>query len=188
MTPSDLKIEYNYMTGTPDLEVKSRSVHDDSRTVNFTGVELARISSKRSGRLRWTEIEIYRTDGGLFVAHRIGRSVVVHDVSCMSISGKRLPGIEMIKNTDIPIESRVGCVECKPNIAKAMSIDPLSIRVETDRHWTSICESAEQLFNELHTTRHGERSLSYMASTLLVNAAEHDAEISGVVENHKLKN
>ena len=186
MTPSDVQIEYNYVIGDSDLTVKPRAVHDDSRTINFTGVLLSSISSARTGRLRWTVIEVYRTDGGLFVGHRVGRSLIVHDVSCMSISGRRLPGLEVVKNSDTPIDQRMPCPECKPKIQKAYSDDPLSLRVEIDRHWTSICDSAEQLYDELHTTRHGARSLSYMASTLLVNAAQHDAEISGVVENHKL--
>ena len=186
MTPSDVKIEYNYEVGDADLTVKSHSVHDDSRTINFTGVLLSSISSARAGRLRWTVIEIYRTDGGLFVGHRVGRSLVVHDVSCMTISGRRLPSVEAVKSSDVPVEQRSSCTECRPNIRQALSEDPLSLRVEVDRHWTSICDSAEKLYDELHTTRHGARSLSYMASTLLVNAAQHDAEISAVVESHNL--
>lgn len=188
MTQSDhdMQIKYNYEVEEPDLRTKSWSVHDQSRTVDFTGVRLAGISSIRPGRPRWTNITLYRTSGGLYIGYRVGVSLVVHDISCMSISGKRLPGIETIKPGATPAPERVACQICRPNIVQSLKDDPASIRVEVDRHWTAICDTPEELYQELHTMRQGEKTFSYMASTLFVNAAENDPLIAEVVRTHSL--
>lgn len=180
---NDVQIQYHYDIEEPELKTQQWTLRDESRTVKFSGVKLASVSSGRDNRPRWTVIDIYRTAGGVFIGHRVGKSLIVHDVGCDNIPGKRLPGIEKCETS---IEDRVPCHICKPNIQKALQTDPASLRIEVDRYWTSVTESAEQLFNDLHTIRHGDRTLSYLATTLLTKAAEHDAQISAVVEKHGL--
>ncbi|QGT55142.1 hypothetical protein SEA_FORZA_181 [Gordonia phage Forza] len=187
MTDSDVQIQWHYDVEKPDLALETYKLRDESRTLAFTGVKLASISSGRDSRPRWTKIEIYRTKGGAFIAYRIGVSTVVHSITCMTIGGKRLPGPESIPAWEMSIEKRTPCNICRPNIKQALADDPQSLRLEVNRYWTAMCDTAEELYKELHTTRHGELTLSYLATTLLVNAAQHDAQISAVVEEHKLR-
>lgn len=184
---SDIKIQWHYDIGDPDLTETQHSLKDESRTLNFTGVLLASVSSGRDKRPRWTEIQVYRTSGGTYIGYRVGVSQIVHDLSCMSISGKRLPGFESVRSSGEPIENRVPCSECRPDVKKAFETDPASLRFEVNRYWSTITETAEELYQDLHTIRHGEKTLSYLAATLLVNAAQYDAQISSVVEAHDLK-
>ncbi|QGF20332.1 hypothetical protein SEA_SIXAMA_182 [Gordonia phage Sixama] len=187
MTDSDVQIQWHYDIDKPDLEPRQHSLRDESRTVSFTGVKLASISSGRDSRPRWTQIEIYRTSGGVFIASRVGVSTIVHTISCMSVSGKRLPGPESLRPDDIPMNKRTPCNICRPDIEAALRDDPQSLRLEVNRYWTAVAETAEKLYDKLHTMRRGEFTLSYLATTLLISAAENDAQIAGVVESHKLR-
>ena len=183
---TDVKIQWHYETEDADLEERRWTIKDESRTLNFTGAKLASVSSGRDKRPRWTTIDVYRTAGGAYIGYRVGVSLIAHDSTCASALGKRLPGFDSPRFADIDIDSRVPCSECRPDIEAAFKNDPNSLRFETNRYWSTIAETAEQLYEELHTTRHGEKTLSYLAATLLVNAAKHDAQMSAVVEAHKL--
>lgn len=182
---NDVTVAWHYDAGDRDLEEKPRVVQDDSRTLTFTGVKLTGVSSAKPGRARWTNLDIYRTNGGLFVAYRTGMTTVAHDVSCVSISGRRLPGLEGVRPSDTPIVERTPCATCNPNIAKALE-DPASLRFEMNRHWTVITSTAEELYRELHTVRRGVEALSYLARHALTQAAEHDAQISEIVDKYLL--
>ena len=186
MTDSDIKIQWHYGVTNADLTSKQYSLHDKSRTVAITGVLLGGISSARDNRSRWTDIKLYRTDGGIFVAYRVGYSSVIHDMSCVTVAGKQLPGPEGLKKTEVPIRDRVACPVCRPQVKRALDEDPMSLRLEVNRYWISIAETAEDLYHDLHTTRHGEQTLSFLAVTLLLNAAQYDPQISAVIEEHKL--
>lgn len=56
------------------------------RKVRFTGEQLSSASSAYPGSLRWTEIDIYRTEAGHYILARRGRSVVYHrlDSDCVT--------------------------------------------------------------------------------------------------------
>ncbi|AKJ72613.1 hypothetical protein PP301_gp109 [Gordonia phage GMA2] len=192
MTDSDVQVQWNYRTDPPDMQLKTVTVRDESRSLTFTGVKLASISSKRDDRPRWTAIDLYRTKGGAFIAYRVGRSNVVHEATCDVIAGKRLPGPEGYAKqkasraaAEVPVAC-VACTICRPDIEKMLHSDPAALRYEVDRHWTTMTADVEQLYQDLHTTRRGERSISYLARTLLVNAAENDPQISSLVETHKM--
>lgn len=156
-------------------------VRDGARVVAFNGVLLGYISSERVDSTRWTTLSIYRTDGGLFIAHRVGVSCVAHRVDCDVIKGKNLPSVLHMKPDELPIEEREPCSICRPNIVAEAAADPLSVRGETDRHWAGVCDNAVSLLNALHTMRNGARSLSGLASAALNQAAEHDGQIAAAM-------
>lgn len=56
------------------------TVQDGRRQVQFEGRRLASASSEASGKRRWVEFTLYRTAGGMYVLHGIGRSVVSGEV------------------------------------------------------------------------------------------------------------
>ena len=156
-------------------------VRDGARVVAFNGQLLGYISSERPDSLRWTTLSIYRTDGGLFIAHRVGVSCVAHRVDCDSIKTKNLPSVLAMKPDEFGIEEREPCPICRPDILAESKVDPLSVRGETDRHWAGVCDNAVALLNALHTTNHGVRSLSGLASAALTQASEHDPQIAAAM-------
>lgn len=172
------KVDSNSVLGAP----KRYKVRDGARIVAFTGVKLGRISSEKQDSTRWTELTIYRTEGNLFIAHRVGVSCVAHAADCDVIKGKNLPSVLNMKDDEYPIQDREPCSVCRPDIHRAVEEDPLSIVGETDRHWTGVCQDAVSLLNALHTMRNGARSLSGLASAVLNIAAEHDPQIAAAME------
>lgn len=56
--------------------MESFTVQDGDRAIVFDGVCLSRASSEGRGKDRWIELALYRTAGGTYVTHGIGRSVV----------------------------------------------------------------------------------------------------------------
>jgi hypothetical protein len=156
-------------------------VRDGARTVAFNGQLLGFISSERPDSLRWTELSIYRNDAGRFIAHRVGVSCVAHRIDCDVIKGKKLPSIVDMKTDEFAVADRQPCPVCRPNIVAEVADDPASIRGETDRHWTGICDDAVSLLNALHTMKNGARSLSGLASAALNMAAENDDQIAAAL-------
>jgi hypothetical protein len=160
---------------------KRIKVRDGARIVSFTGVLLGFITSERSDSLRWTELFIYRNDAGRFIAHRVGVSCVAHRIDCDVIKGKKLPSVVDMKPDEFAVQDRQPCPVCRPNIMAEVKEDPASIRGETDRHWTGICDDAVSLLNALHTMKNGARSLSGLASAALNMAGENDAQINAAL-------
>lgn len=50
--------------------------NDNGPEVEFTGELLARASSQRRNSYRWSEMDLYRTQGGKYVVHVIGETEV----------------------------------------------------------------------------------------------------------------
>ncbi len=50
------------------------AVRDGARKIEFTGVLLAETSSATPRKNRWSELRVYRTDGGNYIVERNGRT------------------------------------------------------------------------------------------------------------------
>jgi EXLDI family protein len=59
-------------------EMQSYELHDGPRIVRFQGTHLARKTSDDGDRLRWLELDIYRTRAGKYIVHQVGKTVVYH--------------------------------------------------------------------------------------------------------------
>lgn len=153
-------------------------VRDGGRLVSFEGYKLSEATSERDDSTRWTEIEIYRTEDGRYVAHRVGVTTLVHNMDCRVIISKKLPRTWEIKPDEFQLKDRVPCDVCRPDIELAMKTDPASLVAETDRHWVSISETANAMIESLYTSRQGSRSLSSIASNAIMQAAGRDPEIA----------
>ena len=60
------------------MQTQPYEVRDGSRLITFDGVLLGAVSSKRPSSPRWSEYHLYRTEGGVYVLEKVGRSTVVH--------------------------------------------------------------------------------------------------------------
>jgi hypothetical protein len=182
-TEPDSLSHLDYEEEHPLLQPPSKfRVRDGSRMVAFEGTRLAYVTSQKPDSLRWTEMDIYRTTGGRFIAHRVGVSCVAHTVDCEVIKGKTLPSVVDMQPDEFGVDDREPCPVCRPDIRQGIADDPASIRGETDRPWAGVCDDAYSLINALHTRRNGTRSLSSLASALLAMAAENDAQISAALD------
>ena len=56
--------------------METYTVQDDDRTIEFEGECLGRASSAEAHKPRWIELAMYRTRGGTYITHGIGRSSV----------------------------------------------------------------------------------------------------------------
>jgi hypothetical protein len=59
------------MTQDADFEV-----YDRDRAIRFTGVRLAAASAEAPGKKRWLELELYRTEAGVYLISGAGKSRV----------------------------------------------------------------------------------------------------------------
>lgn len=51
-------------------------VQDGERVITFSGILLGEATSFAEGKLRWSEVAVYRTDGGKYIVEKVGRSLV----------------------------------------------------------------------------------------------------------------
>lgn len=59
-------------------------VFDESRQLHFTGTLLGEATTHETEKRRWTDMALYRTAGGSYVLHIIGRSSVRGEVDIHS--------------------------------------------------------------------------------------------------------
>lgn len=165
------------MTKTqPYWEAPARrfSVRDGAtRKIEFDGHLLAEISSRRSGSPRWTELRLYRSESGLFVLEKVGRSVVIHAPKCPEIlpDSPPLPRFQSVHPGEDPGDGSYWfCDTCAPkNIT--------SVLIEADRHWALVSETPEEIVESLYRRNGGARSLPRMAIDLLEEAATASPEL-----------
>lgn len=166
-------------------------VRDNSRRYRFTGVRLSLVSSETPEKPRWTDIAIYRTNGGMYVVHRIAATTVVHHDACEIVTRfhRRYANIGNIAADEFAPDKRTPCPECMPTTADAtpmeqyrhhLHTDPPSLRFERDRHIVSIVETPEEAIQALHTVKRGEKHLGPLAASALTMAADRDPYLSAV--------
>lgn len=150
-------------------------VRDGSRTIAFDGVSLASNSTRRPGQTRWTELDLYRTEGGKYVVGKVGRSVVLHYEGCLEIRGE-LPHFPPGHPawTEEPETLGFSFHECVPD-----EYNMNKVVVEQDRYWALVTEDPAAVVKELHNRRGNSYTLPRMSVVLLERASEKDAGIAG---------
>jgi hypothetical protein len=141
----------------------------------FDGVRLAKTTTKEADSLRWTEINIYRTKAGKYVVEKVGRTLVYH-------SGE--PGFDcsdygvLIEPADLS-EKALWCPICEPPDNPAGPV-----RMETDRFYTVLTETATALVDACWMTNNDSKSEGFgtkfipnVAREALTWAAERDEGI-----------
>lgn len=159
------------------------SVRDSTRRYEFMGTRLTYVSSHAPGKTRWTEIELYRTQGGMYIAHKVGRTTLVHSTDCEELrkyNKRYTPGIDGIGRDELPPNKRDACPTCRPDMHTLLHSDPLSLKFERDRHTVHTCETPEEAIQALHNVRHGVRSLGTLAGSALSMASDRDPVLASV--------
>lgn len=160
-------------------------VKNGGRKVSFTGRLLSRVTSERAHAPRWTIMELYRTTRGLYVIHRVGVSKVFHTSDCELASVNRLPyGHELPDGqpSKEQLQRMAPCGDCRPLIT-----DPAAqLRFERERHWSGIAETPEAAIDMLHRNDNGQRSLPWIATNLLNEAAVQDGALAHAYETERI--
>jgi hypothetical protein len=163
---------------------KRQNIRDSSRRYVFDGIRLAQVSSDTDYKPRWTEIEIYRTNGGMFISHRIGSTAVAHIDGCRILTefNRRYATINSIASDEIDILDRAPCPECltEDKYDEYRTNHPEELRFERDRHTVTINETPEDLIQTLYTTKKGVRKLGPLAASALQIAADRSPELAAV--------
>lgn len=176
-------------------------IPDGDREVTFTGELLASATSDDGKAQRWTIFELYRTDAGRYVLHKVGRSVVYHtaesrctrqaepitvgqllerdDEQAERSHDWRLRGLEAVLSYMDVSGTRLPCVTCEPPDVYDNATDTqLVVRAERDRHSVVVSESARGVIDSLHgKDGNGTLFLTRVAERLIRAAAPHDQDL-----------
>jgi hypothetical protein len=163
------------MTKSRSYRLRDKSDPD----VEFVGVLLDDATTETPEATRWTEVSIYRTDGGQYVIHRVGRSVLYHQH-------------DGVCNTGIPIEvgdldgddviDLVPCERCRPGEIDTMD-DTTLINKEMDRYNVDVCQ-AESVAKTLELVRpDGTKFISHVAQRALLGAMNADPALRAAMAN-----
>ncbi len=151
-----------HMTAVP---VFSAQVRDGSRLITFDGQLLASISSRESpDKDRWTQMAVYKTQGGSYILEKVGRSVRLHMPGCSDIL-KDLPLFEQIHPNEDPEEGYSWCAICSPAIGEEYDITKLL--AEEQRYWATITTDPTVIIDALWRKREGYKRLPRISVELL---------------------
>lgn len=155
-------------------------LRDATRTVEFQGELLSRVSTEVPSLPRWTTMELYRmTDGtNRYVLSIVGYSVVYHVSDGFCDSGVSIP------ITELPSDAEP-CVKCKPPFYGEDRTATGTVNMEENYYQVAVCDSAAAVRTRLEMRKHGEPpALSRPALRLLKIAAHTDSafDAGSVVE------
>lgn len=146
--------------------------------IEFDGERVATASTERQDDPRWTEIEIFRTDGGRYVVHRVGRSVVYHvaDGPCNFGIGTRGADLPPDAEPCRPSNKRQGR-SCRPPAQDDPAFDPdATYEMELDLHSADVC-APEEVPRKLSQWRGGNETMSSVSRRALQEAVDRDPEL-----------
>ncbi len=131
--------------------------------VEITGTLIGHGSSRREGSPAWAEVEIWRLDGGGYLVHRTGWSLVYHtrDTSCET-RDRRQRG-DPAGVADLPDDAEP-CPKCRPEYPEDLPDGDGVIRFEFPRHSFDGCDTPEQVAEKLTVIRHRDKTRSVQFS------------------------
>lgn len=146
------------------------TIRDKSRSISVIGERLSSASSYEPGKSRWITFDLYRSDSGVYVLHRVGRSRVFHTSDCDNTLKN---GLEPVPARDLDTGG-VPCLLCRPD-RQSRYVFP-----ETDRHFSTTCGHAQGVLEFLsrYDRRTGSSYYTDVSLDLIEDAAEVDEDIN----------
>lgn len=142
-------------------------VPNDLQELEFYGEHLGHASTERDSSVRWTEIDIYRTDGGNYVVVRLGQSLVYHTLeSGCTTSGYKVKG-------DLIHEESEPCEKCNPGVPEDSDFNPEEVFIhEKMMSSAEVVENASKVTDALSTY---DKHRKMMRISSVANEALHQA-------------
>lgn len=148
------------------------------RVLRFKGERIGHATSRRGqdrDQIRWTEVDIYRTEGGHYVVHKLGKSRVYHAgiMACSGTGAKQTTSKQLRLNPEATADL-APCPVCKPDDWGFYQV----VHVEQDRGVTATSASARGAVESCHSQDQDQVTyLTRVASRALEQAAEADPAI-----------
>lgn len=148
--------------------------NDAGPSYSFTGKLLGHATTERENSYRWTEIDIYKTDGGNYIVSRLGKSLIYHT------------GDSECTNMGIPIkggrirEDAEPCERCDPAVPEDDDFDPeATFLAEKTMSSSEVVADPRRVADALSTWDKYKkmRRLSSVASEALHKAAAADPDL-----------
>lgn len=158
--------------------IETYSVRDGTKLLTFDGEILAHISSRRPTSPRWTEMSLYRTQGGTYVFEKIGRSRMVHMLGCNKII-QPLPRFQDIRAGEDPDFGFdfCGCVPEEYDFTQLLS--------EEDRFSVVVSEDPTAIVESMYKKKSGVRELPQMSASLLDQACANDTQLRAALSTEE---
>jgi hypothetical protein len=153
------------------LAVAEWKVRDGNRLIQFEGICLGKVSSRRPESPRWTDLSLFKTNGGSYVLEKLGMSIVLHMPGCPHILGV-LPRFQDTYAGADPDEG-YQYDDCVPD-----TYDFTQLLVEEPRYWATIATDPNEIVAALYRKRDGSRHLPRISIELLEKVSEIDNDIN----------
>jgi hypothetical protein len=142
--------------------------------VEIAGTRIGHGSSRREDSAAWSDVSVWKLDGGGFLIHRTGWSLVYHrkDTGCMTRDGRQrgtLAGVDELPDDAVP------CLVCNPEDPEHLPDGPDTIRYEYPRHTFDGCDTPEKAVEKLTVVRHRDKTMSVQFSQPVTDALEECA-------------
>lgn len=112
------------------------SVPDKYDDVEFMGELIGASSTENPDSVRWTEINIYRTEHGKYVIHRSGRSVLYHRHDGVCNTGVPRQASTLDQELSVP------CARCRPGRLTTLAGNT-TVDMELNKDSVDVCEAHE---------------------------------------------
>lgn len=151
------------------------------RVLRFNGERIAHSSSRKGSDrdiIRWTEVDIYRTAGGSYVIHKIGKSRVYHagPYMCSGTTGKLVQTNTLLtrRREEFRVTDLAPCPVCQPGPIQAH----VSVTIEQDRGNTATSTTARGIVESAYNQDpEGVTYLTKTAKRALEEASSRDGAI-----------
>lgn len=143
--------------------------------IQFNGDKLAHSTTETSDSVRWIEIEIYKTQSGRYVIHRIGVSLVYHKYNGPCVGKGVKTRLSELDGDVVP------CKDCRPPRRSMHGYDEdqdLLVSAEQDRHTADVCSANEVQDCLMVRPYRGQPFLSSPARKALDQAIAADPSLS----------
>ena len=142
--------------------------------VDINGALIGAGSSRRPDSSAWAEISVYKLDGGSYLVHRSGMSLVYHraDTPCTTREGRQRGDPASVE--DLPDDAQP-CPRCQPEDPEYLPDGNGTIRFEFPRHTFDQCDTPEQVVSKLTVIRHRDKSRSVQYSQPVTDCLEQCA-------------
>ena len=159
-------------------EVGLRTVRDGSRTLRpFRAAVIGAATSQRGSSPRWSELVVYRLEGGTYLISKIGRSTVAHRPDCLRVN-HRMIRWEQAREHGEDTVARVPCPDCRPDLGHGITPDTM---LEITRYRAIAAPDARSAAQSLA----GDRAALLMpqiVQTVLDQCAESDPNFAAYAE------
>lgn len=150
--------------------------------VDIAGAVIGRGTSRSDSRDRWAEVEVWKLEGGSYLAHRTGRSLVYHRADTSCTTRDRRPRGDYASVDDLP-DDAMPCPECSPPFPEDLPDGQYACRFEFPRHSFDVCEDAAAVVHKLTLNRRRDGTTTFEYSQPVTDAlaecARNDPAFAG---------